>query len=63
MDKPEKLKDKHLEYLDALRESGDTNMYGAPWFLREEYPELNRKESHEILKYWMKNFKLKSEVA
>ena len=45
----------HLEYLDDLRESGVTNMFGAPQYLREVF-DLNRKDSNDIVSYWMKSF-------
>ena len=55
-EKPEKLKMEHLVYLDELRESGVTNMFGGAAYLREEYPELSTKESRDILVYWMDTF-------
>ena len=55
--RPEIVKDGHLEYLDTLRESGVTNMFGAAPYLREEYNYLSKKEARDILKYWMDNFK------
>ncbi|MCP4650365.1 MAG: hypothetical protein GY853_09850 [PVC group bacterium] len=54
--KPSKLKEEHLYYLDDLRESGVTNMYGATPFLQEDFEDLNIKESRDILLYWMKTF-------
>jgi len=56
MDKPEKLTDEHLEYLDKLRESGDTNMFGATPYLMREYPGLTKGEARSILTYWMESF-------
>jgi len=56
MDRPTYLTDEHLEYLDTLRESGVTNMYGAQPYLRDEYPKLNRNEATKVLLYWMKTF-------
>ena len=56
MERPEFCRDEHLEYLDNLRESGVTNMFGAGAYLRYEFPELGRKESGKILGYWMKTF-------
>lgn len=44
-----------LEYLDNLRDSGETNMFGAGSYLREEFA-LTRTESHKVLSYWMKTF-------
>ena len=55
MDKPEILEEEHLEYLDDLRESGVTNMFGAGSYLREEFG-MDRKESSVILSYWMDTF-------
>lgn len=54
--RPEFVKDEHLEYLDELRESGDTNMFGARPYLMAEYLELTPKEASDILAYWMKTF-------
>lgn len=55
-ERPPIVTDEHLEYLDDLRKSGATNMYGAGVYLRDEWPSLSQKESHEILGYWMKTF-------
>ncbi|MDA3834053.1 MAG: hypothetical protein PF495_11720 [Spirochaetales bacterium] len=46
--------EKYYEYLDQLRESGETNMFGAVPYLRKIYPELNKTEARDILKNWMK---------
>ena len=54
--KPAKLKVYHLEFLDALRESDVTNMFGARSYLLDEYPELSASEAGSILSYWMKTF-------
>ena len=45
----------YFEYLDDLRESGETNMFGAASFLMAEFG-IKRKESREILSLWMKTF-------
>lgn len=46
------------EYLDDLRESGETNMYGAGAYIREkfDYLDIGKRESHKILAAWMKDF-------
>jgi len=54
--KPESLIDDHLIFLDELRESGVTNMYGSAPYLRDEFPDLSKKESYEIVAYWMQTF-------
>jgi len=56
MERPDACLDEHLEYLDELRESGDTNMYGATPFLMSEFRKLTEQEAREILQYWMKTF-------
>lgn len=48
----------YFEYLDALRESGETNMFGAASYLRDEFPSLDRRSSHIALKAWMDTFSL-----
>lgn len=54
--KPEFLTSDHLEYLDELRESGATNMFGARPYLMDEFPELSENEASQVLVYWMKTF-------
>lgn len=53
--RPEIVTDEHLEFLDDLRESGETNMFGAGVYLQAEFG-LDRKESKEVLMYWMQTF-------
>lgn len=50
------MKKEHKEFLDELRESGETNMFGATPYLMNEFG-IDRKEAHEILSAWMKSFK------
>ena len=45
-----------LEYLDRLRKSGVTNMFGATPYLRMEYPSLTQDEARKVLAFWMKTF-------
>jgi len=54
----EKLTDFEIEafeYLDELRESGVTNMFGAGEYL-EDFFGLEKKEAKRILLKWMENF-------
>ena len=46
----------YLEYLDDLRESGDTNMFGATPYLTREFPELDEARAREVLGHWMRTF-------
>lgn len=55
MERPSIATDEYLEYLDELRESGETNMFGAGIYLSKEFG-LTQTESHEVLSYWMKAF-------
>jgi hypothetical protein len=57
-EKPDVVEDKHLCFLDALRESGVTNMFGASPYLQEAF-DLSRADSTAILSYWMKTFSLR----
>ena len=45
VEKPECLKEEHLLYLDQLRESGVTNMFGAVPYILLEFPDLKRAAS------------------
>ena len=49
------LLDEYLLFLDELRESGDTNMYGATPYLQERFG-LDKAEARQVLGYWMKTF-------
>ncbi len=55
MEKPEYTTDEHLEFLDDLRESGVTNMFGASRYIVNEFG-VSTEESLEILGYWMHSF-------
>ena len=53
---PYSLENEHLEYLNELRESGETNMFGARPYLMREFPDLGGQEAGKILSYWMSTF-------
>lgn len=55
MERPKFITDEHLEYLDDLKTSGDTNMYGARPYLLSEFI-LSEKEAGDVLSYWMQTF-------
>ena len=43
------------KYLNALRETGVTNMFGAGKYVEGEFG-VSKKEAGEFVKIWMKNF-------
>jgi hypothetical protein len=61
MEKPTYCTDTHLEYLDDLRDSGVTNMFGAGAYLQKKFF-INRAEAKEILLYWMESFETRHPV-
>lgn len=50
-----KTKNKYWIYLENLRKSGVTNMFGAAPYLEKSFG-LSRKEARDILSDWMKNY-------
>lgn len=59
--RPAIVTDEHLEYLDALRESGVTNMYGAGQYLESAF-DVNRKDASVILVFWMRTFSERHQI-
>lgn len=55
VDRPTFLKDHHLLFLDELRDSGATNMFGAAPYVMDAY-HLSREKAVAIVSYWMKTF-------
>ncbi len=53
--RPEIVNDEHLEFLDDLRESAATNMFGASTYVKDEF-DCTKKEAREIVGYWMETF-------
>lgn len=49
----------YFDYLNRLRDSGETNMFGAGKYLEFEFG-LDKKEAIEVLSKWMKSFDEKS---
>ena len=54
--RPEFLEERMLSFLDALRESGSTNMFGATPYVQQMFPELSKNEARKVLTYWMETF-------
>ena len=46
---------RYLEFLDMLRETGITNMFGARPYLMNKF-NLTRQEAAAVLSEWMKTF-------
>ena len=51
-----KFNEKYYDYLDTLRETGITNMFGAGPYLRNAFPELTKAQSYEVLADWGDTF-------
>lgn len=51
---PEEL-EKYFLYLDDLRDSGVTNMYGAPAYLEEEFW-IDKRLAQKIVSRWMDTY-------
>ena len=49
------IENEYYEYLDALRESGGVNMFGAGAYLQEQFG-LSRSEARTILIAWMNQY-------
>lgn len=51
--------EQYFTFLNSLRESGATNMFGAARYLQEEFPELehDHQRAGEILQAWMDSFR------
>lgn len=53
--RPDGITDAHLAYLDVLRDSGLTNMFGAASYVAEHFG-MPMAAARAILSYWMKSF-------
>ena len=49
------MEDEHKKYLDRLRESGVTNMFGAVPYLVKRF-KMEEDEASKILCEWMESF-------
>ena len=61
-DVPADVLQEMLEYLDDLRESGVTNMFGAGPYVAEEFY-ATRALAGKVVGYWMKTFGQRHPVA
>ena len=53
--RPAFVTDEHFAYLDILRESGTTNMFGA-WINIEDEFGFDKRDAKIILSYWMDSY-------
>ena len=49
------MTNEYHDYLNALRDSGVTNMFGAGPYLQRDFG-ISRQEARDILLEWMENF-------
>lgn len=49
------MKQVYWDYLESLRKSGVTNMFGAAQFLEDQF-ELSRQEAKKVLLDWMLSY-------
>lgn len=47
---------KYYRFLEDLRQSGITNMFGAVPYLQQAFPELSELEAEDVLANWMQNY-------
>ena len=55
MNYPDGIKEEHMSYLNRLRESGVTNMFGATSYIENEF-DLPETEAKDALLFWMGHF-------
>ena len=53
---PEVTVEEEFVFLDVLRESGVTNMFGAVSYLQENNSSLDKVQATKILKGWMDSY-------
>ena len=46
----------YCDYLEALRKSGATNMYGASPYLQQAFG-LSKQEARDVLMKWMESYR------
>lgn len=49
------ITDTHLEFLDDLRKSGETNMFGGASYVQQRFS-LSKKDAAAVLMHWMATF-------
>jgi hypothetical protein len=54
-ERPEGMTEEHFEYLDVLRDSGATNMFGASAYIKDKF-DLSSNVATAYLGHWMETF-------
>ncbi len=49
------ITEEQLQFLDALRDSGIVNMFGAGSYIQDQFG-VTRHEANRILNHWMETF-------
>lgn len=60
---PDFCTEEMLVYLDELRNSGATNMFGARPYLQEEFPHLSVDQALDVLIWWAGTYKERHELS
>ena len=55
VERPDIVENKHLKYLDNLKDSGTINMYDAPRMLGIDF-RLTNTEAKIVTRYWMDSY-------
>ena len=55
IERPGIVRDVHLIFLDNLRKSGQTNMFGAGPYIQQTFG-VDRDQAKQIVIYWMETF-------
>lgn len=50
------MTEEQRDYLNWLRSTGVTNMYGAAPYLQKRFPELNRHSARDVLVEWINTY-------
>ena len=53
--RPDIVRDRHLVYLDAVRDSGAMNMFGASGAISSKFG-VDKETATKILVYWMETY-------
>ena len=51
-------KDRYFRYLDCLRHTGVTNMWGAPAYVEQEFG-LSQRVARDVVAEWMRTYTLR----